>query len=194
MARRLETLTNVAIVTVSLLASVTLVKNLLSHRPQGAASPHVAVGNQVTVPGLDWRAAGSTLVLALRPDCHFCSDSAPFYRRLAAAVSDRPIQLTALFPESVETGADYLQSLGVEVTNVRRGSFESLRIPGTPTLMLVDAEGVVRNVWLGKLPVDTEREVLDAVLAAAPCCVPAAALGGSNEQASVAGEAPWQGR
>lgn len=39
-----------------------------------------------------------------------------------------------------------------------------LGIRGTPTLILVDATGNVRKVWIGKLPTEKESDVLDELL------------------------------
>jgi hypothetical protein len=41
----------------------------------------------------------------------------------------------------------------------------SLGTSGTPTLFLLDAHGIVKKVWVGKLSPDREAEVLDAVQA-----------------------------
>jgi hypothetical protein len=172
MARKLETLTNIAVITVAVLASTVLVRNRLLTRAPLRAPRQIAAGAKVSVPGLDWRAKGTTFLMALSPTCHFCTESAPFYRRLAAELSNRPVQLTALFPEGSEKGGEYLKGLGLQVSDVREGSFSSLHIRGTPTLILVDEQGVVRNVWAGKLSPETEREVIKTVLAAAPCCAP----------------------
>jgi hypothetical protein len=174
MARKLETLTNIAVITVAVLASTVLVRNRLLTRAALRAPRQIAAGAKVSVPGLDWRAKGNTVLMALSPTCHFCTESAPFYRRLAAELSNRPVQLTALFPEGSENkGGEYLKGLGLQVNDVREGSFSSLHIRGTPTLILVDEQGVARNVWAGKLSPETERDVIKTVLAAAPCCTPA---------------------
>ena len=38
--------------------------------------------------------------------------------------------------------------------------FSAIKIPGTPTLLLVDNNGKVLNVWVGKLDDRHEKEVL----------------------------------
>ena len=165
MARKLEFVVNIAILIVAALASVVLVKNYLSRRTARDMPPQIAVGTKLSVPGIDWRVNGNTLVLAVSTNCHYCTESAPFYRRLAADLPRRRVHLTAILPENVEEGGKYLRSLGLQVSDVRQGSFRSLKIRGTPTLMLVDERGLIRYVWEGKLSAETEHQVIETVLA-----------------------------
>jgi hypothetical protein len=38
--------------------------------------------------------------------------------------------------------------------------FSKIKVPGTPTLLLVDNQGKVLDVWVGKLDESRQREVL----------------------------------
>lgn len=163
MTRKLETAANIAIVLVALIASAVLVKNYLLSGPGRGAPPQIAVGEKFPLTDVDWKGNGTTLVLALAPGCDSCSESAPFYRRLSADLATRPVHMTAVLPGSVDEGREYLRSLSVEIGDVRQGSFRSLKINGTPTLILVDREGMVRNVWLGRFPPDKEQAVIDTI-------------------------------
>ncbi len=172
MARKLEFVTNIAILIVAALASVVLVKNYLSQRTTRDMPQRIAIGTKLSVPGIDWGVNGNTLVLALSTNCHYCTESSPFYRRLSAELPRQRVHLTALLPENVEEGAKYVRSLGLQVSDVRQGSFQGLKIRGTPTLMLVDERGLVRFVWEGKLSAETEQQVIDTVLATPPSGFP----------------------
>jgi hypothetical protein len=100
----------------------------------------------------------------LRAGCHFCSASAPFYQRLVKkqdAQSD--IQLAAVLPGAVADSRAYLNRLGVPIKDVRQAALGPLGISGTPTLLLVNAHGVVTNAWVGRLPPDKEVEVFNAL-------------------------------
>lgn len=89
---------------------------------------------------------------------HYCSDSAPFYQRL---VQERGrTQLVAVLPQSVEDGRKYLQSLGVNITDVRQVSFPSVALRAAPTLILADNKGVAIDSWLGRIPKEREAQVL----------------------------------
>lgn len=163
MTKKLEVVTNIAILVVAVIASAVLVKNYLLSKPGRGMPLQIAVGEKFSLTGVDWQANGNTLVLALAPGCDSCSESAPFYRRLRAELPTRQVHMTAVLPESVEEGRQYLRSLQVEIGDVRQGSFRSLKINGTPTLILVDQQGVVRNVWLGRFPPEKEQQVIDTI-------------------------------
>jgi hypothetical protein len=178
MARKLEIATNIAILIVATLASVVLVRNYLFPRTNGERPRSVALGTTLSVPGLDWRANGNTLVLALSTNCHFCSESAPFYRRLAAELSHRRVHLTAVLPQNADESGAYLRTLQLPVGDVRQIPLRTLQIRGTPTLMLVDERGVVRNVWEGKLTAEREQQVLEVVFAAPSRMPDPARIGG----------------
>jgi hypothetical protein len=163
--KRIEAGANVAIIVVALLLGAVLVKRFLL--PGGeAARPDLRVpaGTKATLPGVDWARNGRTLVLVLSRDCRFCTESAPFYRRLAGeAGGRRDIRLVAVFPQTVEEGREYLDGLQVKVHEVVQAAPSSTGAGGTPTLILVDGVGVVQNSWVGQLAAPEESDVLDQV-------------------------------
>jgi len=53
-----------------------------------------------------------------------------------------------------------LESLGVPIRDIRQATLSSLKISATPTLLLLNREGVVKDVWVGKLSGSREKEVL----------------------------------
>ena len=56
-------------------------------------------------------------------------------------------------------GREYIQSLRLPIGNVQAGVLASYKIPGTPSVLVVDAEGIVRGVWIGAEP-GREKEML----------------------------------
>jgi len=48
----------------------------------------------------------------------------------------------------------------VPVVDVQHAELASLKIAGTPTLLLVDRGGVVKNVWVGQLNDQSEADVM----------------------------------
>jgi hypothetical protein len=95
--------------------------------------------------------------------CHLCTESGPFYQRLAKARGRT--QLLAVLPQPIDEGKRYLEKLGVSVDKIRQVSLSSIDVRGTPTLMLVNSDGVVVNTWIGTLQVDREAEVLSKMQA-----------------------------
>ena len=120
------------------------------------------IGERVSLVGVDWSKNERTLLMALSDQCHFCSASAPFYQRLTKEMSAQEnIGLIAVFPQPANEGRNYLNSLGISIADVRQSSFDALGVLATPTLVLVNKEGIVVNSWRGQLPPDKEDEVLN---------------------------------
>jgi thiol-disulfide isomerase/thioredoxin len=98
-------------------------------------------------------------LLALSTTCHFCSESAPFYQQLAKERGSNT-RIVAVLPQSVSDSKDYLNNLGIFVDEVKQESLNTINVRGTPTLMLVNGDGVVVDEWMGRLSVEQEAEVL----------------------------------
>jgi hypothetical protein len=125
----------------------------------------VLEGSSLPIPDINWRQSKQTLVLVLREDCRFCSDSAEFYRRLAKESGQTKTKLVTVLPGSVEDSRRYLNDLSVPITEVRQASLGKVKVRGTPTLLLVNDKGVVTKSWLGQLSPDQETEVIEHVRA-----------------------------
>jgi thiol-disulfide isomerase/thioredoxin len=188
-ARGVEIATNFSIIIVALIGATVLVKNYLL-RP--AVSPPTEIkqatsgerladgprpvrtssapprapedGTRLSVPGVSWGDSNQTVVLALSDKCHYCSESAPFYQRLARDLANRKdVRLVAVFPQDVDASKKYLDGLGVPVGQVVQASLDSLQVRGTPTLVIVDKNGNVTQSWVGKLDSTRESQVLDRI-------------------------------
>lgn len=167
--KKTEAVANVAIIVVALLLGVVLVKRFLlpgdAADAARRADPRVAAGTKVALPGEDWAGNGRTLLLVLSSDCRFCTESAPFYQRLARDTAGRTgLRLVAVLPQEVGAGREYLQRLGVPIGEVRQAAPSVVGAQVTPTLILIDGGGVVTHSWVGKLAVAEESEVLERLL------------------------------
>ncbi|HEX8179938.1 MAG TPA: hypothetical protein VF525_10385 [Pyrinomonadaceae bacterium] len=121
----------------------------------------VAVGDTLTPLDLNWAASERTLVLALSSDCGYCRASAPFYQTLAKATNGhKPARLAVVLPQDLAAGRQYLNEIGVPVSEVKQLNLSALGVWGTPTLMLVNSAGVVTDLWIGKLNETQQVEVL----------------------------------
>jgi thiol-disulfide isomerase/thioredoxin len=163
--KRIELIANLAIILVAVLLGVVLVRNHLQPKlpalPQSAANRPIPPGTKLSLAGVDWKGNGRTVVLALSTGCHFCTESAPFYQRVAQERAKAGhLRLVAVFPESVSEGQKYLSNLGVTVDEVRQARLDSIGVIGTPTLIMTDGEGAVAESWRGKLSSEKESEVL----------------------------------
>lgn len=166
--KRVELLANVAILVVAVLLGVVLVSRYLlpaSSRPAGGESTRIKPGTKLSLPGVDWGKGDRTLLLVLSTSCRFCTDSAPFYRRLAQEkAGNGGVSLLAVLPQSVGDSQKYLNDLGVAVDDIRQASLEDAQVRATPTLIIADRTGSVIESWVGKLPAEKEEEVLSRFL------------------------------
>jgi thioredoxin-related protein len=167
----LDTVANIAIILVCAIAAVVLVRTHFFPQQQ-PGPPQVEKGEQydqlkAVVPAGSNRA----LVVAVSPGCHFCNDSIPFYKNLidqrnqknsavkfiaAVPVSEKPGEAQQLVAEESQKFA----SGGAQPDGMVNLDFAAVKVPGTPTLMLVDNTGKVLDVWVGKLDPKAEKKVL----------------------------------
>jgi hypothetical protein len=162
--KKVELVANVAIIAVAILLGAVLIKSFFSRSRVQPSAPIQAIqpGTHLSLPGVDWKANGRTLVLALSTQCHFCTDSAPFYRRIAEQRSKAGnLRLIAVLPQPVADSQRYLKELGLTVDDVKQLPLDSLGVIGTPTLIEANNEGVVAASWRGKLTSEKEGEVLN---------------------------------
>lgn len=162
--KKIELFANVAIVIVAVVLVFVLAKKFVFNDASTAAKvpkENISAGMKVNLPEADFAANGSTLLLILSTDCHFCHESLPFYQRVIeqSARSGR-VKIAAVFPQDAKTGEEYLKSNGVTVSRVFQAQPPNLGVGGTPSLLLVDKDGVVTETWFGKLAAPEENKVL----------------------------------
>jgi thioredoxin-related protein len=161
MQKKIELLANIAIVIVALLIGVIFVKQYRSTDSAQASFKEVATGTKISLPDVDWEKNQQTMLVVLAQGCHFCSESAPFYQKLLRQTKERgQTKMMAVFPQGSSDGQKYMQDLGVPIEEVKFASLDDIGVKGTPTLMLVNSQGVVTDLWVGQLPPDKELEVL----------------------------------
>lgn len=166
---KLDTAANIAIIIVCALAAVAIGLNIRDRMfpPQPPPMPgQVAKGERFdqlknVVPAGSDRA----LVVAVSPQCHFCNESLPFYKQLVDQRNQKgsAVKFVAAVPTE-QLKAEESQKFataGVQVDNMVNIDFASIKVPGTPTLMLVDKQGKVLDVWVGKLDEGHQKEVLE---------------------------------
>jgi hypothetical protein len=162
--RRVEVSANVVIVVTGLLFALNYFRPGLFSRSAGPQPVTISTGAKLDLASVDWSAHDKTVVLALREGCHFCAESVPFYQRLTKAMAKAPqTHLFAVLPGDPADSKQYLNGLGVPVPvdDIRKHDLGNLKVPYTPTLLVLDRDGVVREVFVGKLSAAKETEVLN---------------------------------
>jgi hypothetical protein len=157
---RLEVATNVAILCSCLLIAYLAVSRTGFLRSSEDITRVPAVGTILKPESVDWSRSDRNLVLALSTQCHFCSESAAFYRKLLPAARSKQIRSVAVLPQPIEESRPYLETLGVEVQELKQLPLSSIGVGATPTILLIDSKGVVLKTWEGKLPGTSEADVL----------------------------------
>jgi len=157
-ARKVEIGANAAIIIAAALIAVLFVRNYMG-RSSGLPRT-ISAGTKFALKNVDWGGSESSLVLAVSTTCHYCTESAAFYRRAIAECRQQHVHTVAVLPQPPAEAEAYLKGEGVAVDEIRQATLPDLEISGTPTLLIVDRSGRVRNVWPGKLPGEKEDEVM----------------------------------
>lgn len=166
---KLDTVANIAIIVVCIIAAAILIRNnFLQPQQQGNRPPEAEVGEQFdalrqVVPA----GAERAMVVALSPTCHFCNESMPFYKQLIDQrnQSGSPVKVIAAVPRD-DAKAEEQQKFagaGVQPDALVTVDFASIKVPGTPTILHVDNQGKILDVWVGKLDESGQKEVLQAL-------------------------------
>ena len=159
--KRLELVANIAIIVVAITLVAVLAKRFIFTSSDQNDQVQSNVGTKIAQLDVDWSKSNKNLLLMISNSCRYCTESAPFYKRLVQERAQRnTFSLTAVLPQPVSEGRTYLNGLGVDIGEIKQVSPAAIRIRGTPTLLLVNSAGVVTDEWLGKLPPEKENEVL----------------------------------
>ncbi len=154
--RTLEIVANIAIVVVALV----ILGNFLWSRirpKQNLSGP--SVGASVSLSGVDWKQNRSTLLMVLQRGCKYCEESVPFYQKLHDQRKGQQPRMLAVVPGEPTQIERYLADQGVRTDGILNASLADLNVSGTPTLLLVDETGGIKDVWVGKLDENREKEV-----------------------------------
>lgn len=155
--KKIEVGANIAIIIVAL---ATVVMFARSYKGNQSQPQQIKAGAQFGLKDVNWQDNGKSMVLVLSTTCHFCTESAGFYRELVGHCQREHVRTVAVFPQPTNAAQSYLAGNGVVVDEVRQASLSNVEVTGTPTLLLIDKKGTVQNVWVGKLSEDREREIL----------------------------------
>ncbi len=136
-----------------------------SPKSETAASPRIKPGSKLTITDVDWSKADRTLLIVLSTNCRYCTESVPFYQRLAREnMGHDEIRVTAVFPQSIAEAQKFLTDHAISVDEVRQSTPGATYVKATPTLIMVDRAGSVIESWIGKLPAEKEADVMKRFL------------------------------
>lgn len=174
MIKKLEGLANIAVIVTAIVVCTVLAKKYLLPAKQAntsaaatAADPFAPPvprrsfqpGTKISLPGINWSKSDRTLVMILSTTCHFCTESAPFYQKLQQEKPNN-VQLVAVLPQAVEESRAYIRKLGLAIEEIVQSPLGAVGASGTPTLILINKDGSIRDSWAGKLPEDEAAKVI----------------------------------
>src|ERR1051326_6028330 len=117
LSKKIELAANISIVLVALLLGTVLIRAYrFRQRAAPDKPPTIATGTKLALSGIDWAKSDQTLLLVLQKGCHFCSESAPFYKRVIQEFGNHnAVQLIAALPQEIDESKQYLNDLGVQI-------------------------------------------------------------------------------
>lgn len=121
-----------------------------------------SVGSPLRLRGVSFANEKFSLVLVSSPTCPYCLASESFHRRLNAAAASHRVPLYVVVPRRSDARA-YFTAAGFKPSAVREWNDLGGRVPGTPTLIVVDSHSVVSRIWIGRLVATQESDVLDTL-------------------------------
>ena len=161
----IETFTNVFVVVFLISSAVVFFRyqNVDAKHANGQA--RITAGSRFVINEVNWSDNEMTLVFALSTQCHYCNESAEFFKRTINIISKQPkAGFMAIFPQDENAARDYLSRQGVSIPRIRSLNPSSIGIRGTPTLLLVDRLGIIRRIWEGRVMPEKEEVTINEML------------------------------
>lgn len=155
----------VVAIAVVVVAGVLVKRTVFPGVPNSSTMPRINTGERLSLPNIDWAQNKKTLVFFLKKDCPYCTSSAALYRQLIEDAGKRRVKCVAVLPNSAEEARRYIQYLELPIENLQTGlPLAPYKISGTPTVLFVDHEGIIRSAWIGAQP-EREEEMRDQLVA-----------------------------
>ncbi len=161
-----DKLANIAVIVAASSVAGFNVYDRVRPRDSGAlAAAKALLGKPIDLPVSKPPKNRASVALSVSKTCAYCIKSADFYRRLSSALSALPCrpELVALAPKGTETIEEletFAKSLGLVIEGTGVAEFSKFGIPGTPTLLVVDRNRIVRDVRVGFLQEQEQDEVI----------------------------------
>jgi hypothetical protein len=170
---KLETVANWMIVVTSVTVTTLVASRVIAdyRRPAPTVPQTYQVGDKLTPTEapVDFSKAPQTLLLVLSSQCHYCTESVPFYHTLLEARARDPrTRIVAVGLEDAASLQTYLKEHDLHVDEVASVSRDKIKFRGTPTMVLLDRAGVVKGVWTGFLSNDKRKDEVVKLVTAGP--------------------------
>lgn len=108
--QRIELAANVLIIVVACLIVGVFAQRYLSPASKSPQAKSPTIGSMVSLPDVDLSKSNKNVLLVLQKGCHFCSESAEFYKRLIAETKSSNVNIVAVLPQDRQEAEGYLNS------------------------------------------------------------------------------------
>jgi thiol-disulfide isomerase/thioredoxin len=177
MSKELRSKIELSVQVVLAIAAITVVgvlvkRTFFPQKVNPASQPRFAVGQRLNGTNVDWAQHKNNLVFFLRKDCKYCRSIAPLYRQLIQdTANQKNIRLLAVLPDSKEEAKQYLQSVDLPIDDVLSSPLAVFQISWTPSVLLLDDQGIVKGAWIGADP-SLQKQMRSEILALVDANVP----------------------
>jgi hypothetical protein len=104
----------------------------------------------------------SAILVALDTNCSSCEESLPLVKSLVSAKVDAQSSVygIAVFPNSRADVDTFLQRHQLQIDSVTDSDLVALGVSSTPTVVLIDETGIIRDFWIGRMPPHTQEQLI----------------------------------
>lgn len=159
----LDRVANIAIILAVAVFLGLVIRSEMAHPTKRIeASPHLLLGKVITLPGVRLSQQRQSIVIALSTQCHFCQESLPFYKHLAQTAEGK-LDVIAVLPQPLPAAESFVEQASIRTTHVLSANLGSLGIFATPTVLIVNGKGEIKNAWVGLLDDKSQQQVLSHI-------------------------------
>lgn len=155
----LEKITNIVVILAIIIVTGIIVKKYLFDSNEPVQK--IEIGQKFDIPDVNWNQNGKTIMLAVKQDCSHCTASAAFFRQIVDEASKANVKVEAVSSDSKEDSKIYLAGLNISIQNVHQIPLRKNGFIGTPTLVFVDQDGIVKDMWVGRIDSENSATVLN---------------------------------
>ncbi len=155
----LEKITNIVVILAIIIVTGIIVKKYLFDSNEPVQK--IEIGQKFDIPDVNWKQNGKTIMLAVKQDCSHCTTSAAFFRQIVDEASKNSIKVEVVSSDSKEDSKNYLAGLDISIQNVHQISLRKNGFVGTPTLVFVNQDGIVKDMWVGRIDSENSATVLN---------------------------------
>ena len=127
------------------------------------APPAYVAGEPIDVPAAWYAGAPHTLIVFARASCAACEKAQPFLTQIVARMNGRGGGAVMAHPPGApKDDRQFGRSLGVADDHIVQTT-PGLRVRATPTIVLVNRQGVIVDAWEGAGTADRQAAILKSI-------------------------------